>query len=81
MVRYPQAQENVKVRSKVNLSSEPSVAEIIKQVEAILGTKGRVFVRVSGTEPLVRVLVEGEDAAKIRTHTHEIAETIRKKFG
>ena len=55
---YPQLMKNVYVRDKKEAQSDPAVQEVIKEVEAQLGDEGRVLVRESGTEPVVRVMVE-----------------------
>jgi len=81
MVQYPQVLENVLVRQKEDFNRFPKIIEAIKKVEAALGENGRVVVRYSGTEPLARVMVEGEDYQKIHEFVHEIAQTIRIQLG
>ena len=66
MTRLPQVLVNVRLAGGVDLDHAPSVQETIKKVEAELGDRGRVMVRSSGTEPVVRVMVEApteEEAA------------------
>jgi phosphoglucosamine mutase len=77
----PQALVNVAVREKRPLSELPGAARAIAAVERALGADGRVLVRFSGTENKVRVLVEGEDARKIKVHADAIAEELRKALG
>lgn len=61
MSRYPQTMINVKTEQKMDPASNPEVAAAVSDVEAELGDSGRVVLRASGTEPVIRVMVEGED--------------------
>jgi phosphoglucosamine mutase len=81
MERYPQLLINVPVRERRDLSSEPRVAAAIEEVERTLGDRGRVLVRPSGTEALMRVMVEGEHEADVRRHAEAIAVVIREVAG
>ncbi len=81
MTQYPQVLENVIVRTKEDFKQHPKILEAIKKVETALGDNGRVFVRYSGTEPLARVMVEGEDFQKINEYVKEIAHSIRSQLG
>ncbi len=81
MRRVPQVLENVPVRKRVPLSRMPDVQRIIAHAERRLAGTGRLLVRYSGTEMLARVMVEGEDAAQIRTMADEIGAAIRKSAG
>ena len=81
MQQYPQVLENVYVRQKEDLNNFPKIMEAIKKVETSLGGKGRVFVRYSGTEPLARVMVEGEDFKKIQQYVDDICHSIRAQLG
>lgn len=67
MTKYPQALKNVHVPRKHHLDSSDTIHEAIVQAEKVLGDTGRVLVRASGTEPLVRVMVEAQD---IETANH-----------
>lgn len=68
---FPQRLENIRYQEKTNPLDDPSVKEEIKKAEISLGNKGRVLVRKSGTEPLIRVMVEAEDEALVvKTTTH-----------
>jgi len=78
---YPQVREDVKVREKRAIPDMPEVAELIAAAEAELDGKGRVFVRYSGTEPLVRVMIEGEDLPMIRALAKKIAAAFVKAIG
>ena len=58
-----------------------SIATKIKMAKEILKNRGRVFVRYSGTEPVARVMVEGEDSVRIKEISDDIAASIRKELG
>jgi len=77
MLKFPQTMINVKVNDKKRLDSAPAIRDAVKAVEATLGRKGRVLLRPSGTEPVVRVMVEGEDAALVQRLAEELAEQVR----
>jgi len=81
MTRLPQVLLNVGVKEKRDISRLPRVRDKIEAVEKELGGRGRILVRYSGTEPLARVMLEGEDEEKIRQMAHEIAEQIRNEIG
>ncbi|HWP65245.1 MAG TPA: phosphoglucosamine mutase [Candidatus Limnocylindria bacterium] len=65
MTRYPQVLRNLRVREKPPVDSLPGVARAVREAERVLGERGRVLVRYSGTETLLRVMVEGESEAQI----------------
>ena len=75
MQRFPQVLENLRVRSKPDVETLPAVAAAIREAERALGDRGRVLVRYSGTEPLLRVMVEGEREPAIR----QLAGTDRRR--
>jgi phosphoglucosamine mutase len=77
MSRYPQVLQNVRVRRKEDLAVLPEVQAEIRSAEAALAGDGRILVRYSGTEPLVRVMIEGPDEARIRAQADRIASAIR----
>ncbi len=81
MTQFPQVLENVFVREKEDFTKFPKITQAIKKVEDALGDNGRVLVRYSGTEPLARVMVEGEDYAMIQGYVQDIAGTIRTHLG
>jgi phosphoglucosamine mutase len=81
MTHYPQVLHNVHVKNKEDFSRYPKILSVIKKVEAALGENGRVLVRYSGTEPLARVMVEGEDYSVIQGYAEEIAQSIRAQLG
>jgi phosphoglucosamine mutase len=78
---FPQAQLGLEVKSKPELGSLPGVMRAIRDVEKKLGSSGRVLVRYSGTEPKVRVLVEGPDKKTIDGYANQIAAELRKAIG
>ena len=77
----PQKLVNVKVKRKPPLTDEPRVLAAIDQVEKALGREGRVLVRYSGTEPKVRVLVEGPEATVVAQHAETIAGVLAETIG
>lgn len=76
MTKCPQSLVNVRVVRRVDLKSVESVRLTIEEVEAALHKRGRVLVRYSGTEPLVRVMVEGDDAREVEACARRIAAVI-----
>ncbi|MBR6548299.1 MAG: phosphoglucosamine mutase, partial [Clostridia bacterium] len=79
---YPQTLKNIMVtpQAKDAFADDPGVQEKIKEVERRLGDTGRVLVRLSGTEPKIRVMLEGEDQQIIDTYADEILETIKERL-
>jgi phosphoglucosamine mutase len=77
LVTYPQTLVNVRVREKVPVESVPAVAAAVGRVEHAIAGRGRLLVRYSGTEPLLRIMIEGEDQASIQMWAEEIAEAVR----
>ena len=82
MTVYPQTMINIRVSDmgKARFSDDEEIRIAIRQAEEQLGESGRVLVRVSGTEPLVRVMLEGQDQTRIEILAEEIAEVIRKRL-
>ena len=78
---FPQAIRNVRVREKIPLEELPAVMEQIHASERSLGAAGRVVVRYSGTEPLVRVMVEAQTDALVKQHTATIARALEQAIG
>jgi len=74
---YPQVLINVRMAKKEGLSSHAKVKHAVETAEIMLNGKGRVLLRPSGTEPLLRVMVEGEDGAKVRLCAEKIAEAVK----
>jgi len=81
MPRFPQVLENVRVERREDLATLDEVQSRIRQAEAALEGAGRVLVRFSGTEPLVRVMIEGPDETMIRQWAVEIAAAVRESLG
>lgn len=77
---FPQARSDVRISKREKLENLPTVQSAIQDAEKRLSGRGRVFVRFSGTEPLCRVLVEGEDSGLIRTLAEEIGSKIRAQL-
>jgi phosphoglucosamine mutase len=81
MRRYPQVLVNVRVRAKPEVESLAPVRAAVSAAEEMLGERGRVLVRYSGTEPLLRVMLEGEQEQEIRTLADDIASAIAAEIG
>ncbi len=81
MIPLPQVLVNVKVAEKHDIMTFPEVARLIKEVEQNLKDEGRILIRYSGTEPLLRVMIEGQDKYQITGWAKEIAELVEKKIG
>jgi phosphoglucosamine mutase len=79
--RYPQVLINVKVRERRDLGAVEPVATTMNRVTEALGERGRLLVRYSGTEPLVRVMVEGEDPNAVKGYGEEVAAVVRTHLG
>jgi phosphoglucosamine mutase len=78
LTTYPQVLMNLRVKQKVDLSTLPSVAAVMSNVERRLAGNGRLLVRYSGTEPLLRVMLEGQDEAEIREWGQEIVDAVKE---
>ena len=76
---YPQVLKNVKVRDKRAAQDDPDVAAAVAEVAGQLGGSGRILVRESGTEPLVRVMVEAETQTLCQQCVDLVVETIKRK--
>ncbi len=81
MKTYPQILINVKVMERRDLSSIPEISQRMSEIEKKLDGTGRLLVRYSGTEPKVRVMIEGEDQKEIKTLAEALAGIIREKLG
>ena len=81
LVKYPQAQRNLKVCEKRPIEAIPQVAELVAAAEASLNGAGRVLLRYSGTEPKIRLLIEGRDGEEINRHADCIIRRIAEEIG
>jgi phosphoglucosamine mutase len=77
VAEYPQSMINVRISSPIDLAHNALVKTAVADVEQRLGARGRVVLRASGTEPLIRVMVEGEDRVAVHAMAQELAETVR----
>jgi phosphoglucosamine mutase len=78
MHKYPQVMVNVPVAHKLNPAEFPQIQQAVEEAEQELANKGRVLLRPSGTEPLIRVMVEGDDAKQVETLANQIADVVKK---
>ncbi|MBI4263902.1 MAG: phosphoglucosamine mutase [Acidobacteria bacterium] len=78
---YPQVLLNLRVDRQIDLRTIPEVAAVVSAVEARLAGHGRLLVRYSGTEPLLRVMLEGRDEAEIRRWGQEIIDAAKRHLG
>jgi phosphoglucosamine mutase len=81
LVTYPQVLLNVKVKEKRDLTSIPPVAAVIDRVTSLVAGHGRLLVRYSGTEPLLRVMLEGKRQDEIHAWAQEIVDVVKAHLG
>lgn len=81
MVKVPQVLINVRVSERKDYLKNPNVTAAVDAVEKDLGSEGRVLLRASGTEPLIRVMVEGLDQKQVQRHAESIADQVRGLCG
>ena len=81
LTTYPQVLMNVRVRDKVPLTSVAPIADAMARVEANVAGHGRLLVRYSGTEPVLRVMLEGKDQEEIRRWGQEIVDVVKEHIG
>ena len=79
LVIYPQILKNIKVKDKAQAQNDPDVQQAVAEVAQLLGDSGRILVRESGTEPLVRVMVEAESEEECREYVDRVIDTIISK--
>jgi phosphoglucosamine mutase len=80
-VRYPQVLVNVRVREKRPFDEVAQIKQVARETEAQLGETGRLLLRYSGTEPLARVMIEGERQETIEIYANRLASAIRESLG
>jgi phosphoglucosamine mutase len=78
MTKLPQEMINVRIAKKVDISSVAEIDQAVARAEARLGNSGRVLLRPSGTEPVVRVMIEGEDGQLVAELCRELADDVEK---
>ena len=79
--RYPQVLVNVAVKEKRPFGEVDQIQNLVKETESQLGNGGRLLLRYSGTEPLARVMIEGQDQARIEGYARNLAEMIQQTLG
>ncbi len=78
MATFPQVLQNVRMATKIAPEHISGFPEALEKAEQKLGSRGRILVRASGTEPVIRVMTEGEDEQEIAAIAHDLCEVIRK---
>jgi phosphoglucosamine mutase len=81
MEPFPQVLHNVKVKEKKNLSELPEIEKRIREIEKTLGQSGRLLIRYSGTEPLLRIMIEGEDETMLHRFAQDLVDLVEKYIG
>ena len=81
MIPLPQVLVNVRVAEKIDIMTIPEVARLIKEIEQSLNDTGRILIRYSGTEPLLRIMLEGQDKYQIAGWAKNIADLIENRKG
>lgn len=81
MAKFPQTMINVPIRTRIDVANESSILAAVSAAEQALGGRGRVLLRPSGTEPVVRVMVEGDDEGLVEGLAREVAEVVASAVG
>lgn len=81
MHKYPQQLVNVNLHQAVDIMGLPQVRSAVREAEAVLGTSGRILLRPSGTEPVVRIMVEGDDPGQVSRLSLALADSVRTAIG
>jgi phosphoglucosamine mutase len=80
MDKMPQTMINVKIAERCDPMQNDDIVAAVRAVENELAGTGRVLLRASGTEPLIRVMIEGEDANQVQTLTEQLADKVKDKL-
>jgi phosphoglucosamine mutase len=81
MYKYPQVLINIKTDKKLNPENNENIQKAVRAVEKKLNDSGRVLLRASGTEPLIRVMVEGQDGDLVRNYADQLADEVMRAIG
>ena len=81
MKKMPQKLINLRFQSRVNLADYPAIDDAVEAIEQRMGGRGRVLLRPSGTEPVVRVMVEGENIDLVSQYAQELAHDVNQLIG
>ncbi len=81
MIPLPQVLVNVRVSEKRDIMTFPEIAGLVRDIEEKVQDEGRILIRYSGTEPLLRIMIEGQDKYQITNWAKEIAELVEKNIG
>ncbi|MEW6456482.1 MAG: phosphoglucosamine mutase [Acidobacteriota bacterium] len=81
MEKFPQILVNVKVKEKKPLNELPEIVNIEEKIKKEIGKRGRILLRYSGTEPKLRIMIEGENEEKIKDWAEEIASAVKNTLG
>jgi phosphoglucosamine mutase len=79
MTKFPQMMINVKLPKRVDISQNLQINQVVAEAEKQLDERGRVLLRPSGTEPVIRVMVEGEDSVLVNNLVNQIADVVRQQ--
>lgn len=81
MDKYPQCLVNVHTGQRVDLRSNRVITSVVQEIESQLGKEGRVLLRSSGTEPVVRIMVEGRDESQVNILAQQLAQAVASNIG
>ncbi len=81
MKSFPQTLVNVRVKKKIETDDIPGFSVAVKDIKSSLGDKGRLLVRYSGTEPVLRLMIEGQDKLSIEEMVQKLSELVKKEIG